>query len=63
MNDNNKIAHRLALLEGVEFSPADLEAIGAEIEDNDRILAELEAFAQATPWRSEERRVGKECRL
>ena len=47
---NDKIAYRLALLAGVEFSPADLESIAAEIEDNDRILAELEAFAQVTPW-------------
>ena len=50
MNDKNKIAHRLALLDGVEFSPVDLESIAAEIEDNDRILAELEEFAQVTPW-------------
>jgi hypothetical protein len=46
----DKIARRLALLEGVEFSQADLESMAADIEDNERIIAELEEFAQATPW-------------
>jgi hypothetical protein len=46
----NKIAHRMALLEGVEFSPADLESIAAEVEDLERVVAELEEFAQGTPW-------------
>ena len=50
MNDKDKIAHRLALLEGVKFTPADLESILAEIEDIDRIVAELEEFGQGTPW-------------
>lgn len=50
MNDKNDIAHRLALLEGVDFSPADLEAITAEVEDLQRVVAELEEFAQTTPW-------------
>jgi hypothetical protein len=50
MTDNNNIARRLALLEGVEFSPADLEAIVTEVEDLQRVVAELEEFAQATPW-------------
>jgi len=30
MTDKDKFAHRLALLEGVSFSPADLEAIVTE---------------------------------
>jgi hypothetical protein len=46
----DKIARRLALLEGVEFSQADLESMAADIKDNERIIAELEEFAQATPW-------------
>ncbi len=46
----DKIAHRLALLEGVDFSDADLESIAAEIEDLERIVAELEQFGQTTPW-------------
>jgi len=50
MNDKDKIAHRLALLEGVKFSSADLESITAEIEDLERVVAELEEFAQGTPW-------------
>ena len=33
MNDKDKIAHRLALLEGVNFSPADLDSIVNEIAD------------------------------
>ena len=50
MSDQDKIAHRLALLEGVEFSPTDLQSIAAESEDFERIVAELEEFAQGTPW-------------
>lgn len=50
MNVTDKIAHRLALLEGVNFSEADLESIIAEIEDLERVVAELEEFSQGTPW-------------
>ncbi|MGZ8425924.1 MAG: hypothetical protein ACXWYD_13315 [Candidatus Binatia bacterium] len=50
MADPDKLAQRLALLEGVEFSPADLAAIANEIEDNQRIVAELEEFANDTAW-------------
>ena len=50
MADPDKLAHRLALLEGVEFSPADLDAIAKEIEDNQRVVAELEEFANDTAW-------------
>jgi hypothetical protein len=50
MNDKDKTAHRIALLEGAEFSPADLESIAAEVEDLERVVAELEEFAQGTPW-------------
>ena len=50
MNDTDKIAHRLALLEGVSLSPADLESIADEIKDLERVVAELEEFGQGTPW-------------
>lgn len=54
MTDQDKIAHRLALLEGVDFSAADLEFITAEIDDLERVVAELEEFAQDTPWISQQ---------
>jgi hypothetical protein len=50
MKDTNKVAHRLALLEGVSLSPDDLESIATEIEDLERVVAELEEFSQGTPW-------------
>ena len=50
MNATDRMAARLTLLQGVNISPADLETIANEIEDNQRIVAELEAFAQGTPW-------------
>ena len=51
MNDHKEeIAHRLSLLEGVTFSPADLEAIAHEIADNLRVVAELEEFSKDTAW-------------
>jgi hypothetical protein len=50
VNANDKLAARLTLLEGVNIAPADLKTIADEIEDNQRIVAELEAFAQGTPW-------------
>ncbi len=46
----DRVAHRLALLEGVDFSEADLESIAADVEDLERIVAELERFGEATPW-------------
>ena len=50
MADQNKVAHRLALLQEVNLSPAEVEAIVAEIEDLERVIAELEVFSQGTPW-------------
>ena len=44
------VARRLALLEEVNIPPADLESIVREIEDNVRVVAELEEFSQGTPW-------------
>ena len=50
----DKIAHRLSLLEGASFPPADMESIIAEIEDLERVVSELEDFAQGTPWISQQ---------
>jgi Asp-tRNA(Asn)/Glu-tRNA(Gln) amidotransferase C subunit len=46
----DKISSRLALLDDVDLSAEDLEAIAADIEDIERMVAELEAFGQVTPW-------------
>jgi len=50
MNSKENIACRMALIDEVNFSPEERESIIAEIEDLDRVMAELEEFAQATPW-------------
>ena len=50
MKDTDKIAQRLALLEGIDLSHEDLEWIASEIEDLERVVAELEEFSQGTPW-------------
>ena len=59
MNDTNKFEHRLALLEGVNFSPDELESIIKEIQDNQRIVAELEEFGTDTPWISHQVQPGE----
>ena len=46
----DKVAQRLALLEGISLSPADLEWIASEIQDFERVVAELEEFSRDTPW-------------
>jgi hypothetical protein len=50
MKDTDKVSYRLALLQGMSFSQEDLEAIIKDIEDNERVIAELEVFGQSTPW-------------
>ncbi|MEX0802293.1 MAG: hypothetical protein WD688_03080 [Candidatus Binatia bacterium] len=50
MKNTDKLAYRLALLEGVSLSPADVESIIKDIEDNERVVAELEEFSQGIPW-------------
>jgi hypothetical protein len=50
MDNNDQLAHRLALLEDVTFSADELAAIAKEIEDNQRVVAELEEFSKDTPW-------------
>ncbi|HSK31772.1 MAG TPA: hypothetical protein VLA17_17565 [Candidatus Limnocylindria bacterium] len=47
---NDRIARRLALLEGIDLSPADIEYIASEIEDFERVVAELGEFSQGCPW-------------
>jgi hypothetical protein len=54
MNSTDKLANRLALLKGVNLSQTDLDAIATEIEDLDRIIGELEEFAQSIPWVSQQ---------
>ncbi len=54
MKDTDKVAQRLALLEGVNLSKPDLEFITNEIEDLERVVAELEEFGQETPWISQQ---------
>jgi uncharacterized protein YoxC len=58
MKPTEKIAHRLALLDDVNLSQAYLDAIATDIEDLDRIVAELEDFAQSTPWVSQQSQPG-----
>jgi hypothetical protein len=48
------VEHRLALLEAAELSAADLESIAKDIEDNQRVVKELEEFAADTPWISQQ---------
>lgn len=50
MKETDEVAHRLALLTRVNLSTADLESIVKEIEDNQRVVAELEEFSQGNPW-------------
>lgn len=50
MNDKEILANRWALLDEVNVCSAEREAIMAEIEELGRVMAELEEFAQATPW-------------
>jgi hypothetical protein len=50
MKETDKVANRLALLTGVNLSTADVESIIKEIEDNERVVAELEEFSQGSPW-------------
>jgi hypothetical protein len=46
------VARRLALLQDVRLSEADLESITAEFGDFDAALRELEAFAADVEWPS-----------
>ena len=50
MDLQEKHAHRLALLSAVELSREELNSIVAEIDDMERVVAELEEFGKDTPW-------------
>jgi len=50
----DKFAHRLAFLKDVDLSEEDLGFISAELQDLDRIVAELDEFAQGIVWVSEQ---------
>jgi len=50
MELKEKHAHRVALLSAVELSPEELDAILGEIDDLERVVAELEEFGKDTPW-------------
>ncbi|HKY09548.1 MAG TPA: hypothetical protein VJQ55_14955 [Candidatus Binatia bacterium] len=54
MSEKNTLAHRLALLEEAGLPSAEHQAVMDEIADWDRIVAELEAFADGTPWISQQ---------
>ena len=50
MDLKEKHAHRLALLRGIDLPAQDLDAIAAEIDVLERVVAELEEFGKETPW-------------
>jgi hypothetical protein len=54
MKPTEKVANRMALIKDVDLSEDDLGSIAAELEDLDRIVGELDEFAQATPWVSQQ---------
>ena len=58
MKTTDKVARRLALLDDVHLSQTYLDAIVTDIEDLDRIVAELEKFAEGTPWVSQQSQPG-----
>ncbi len=54
MKPTDKVARRLALLDDVDLSQDYLGAIVTEIEDLDRIVAELVEFAKGSPCVSQQ---------
>ena len=54
MNEKERIAARLAPLEGIGLSDADLTYITEEVKDIERVVAELEDFARDVPWMSQQ---------
>ena len=50
MNEKEKIAARLAPLDGIELSADDIAYVADEIKDFERVVAELEEFARDIPW-------------
>lgn len=47
---DDRTLRRLSPLNGINLSPADLEYIASEIEEFERVVAELEAFSADCPW-------------
>lgn len=54
MNDKERAAARLAPLDGIDLSAADIEYVMEEIKDIERVAAELEEFAGDIPWMSQQ---------
>lgn len=52
--DREKIAHRLALLRDANLTAEEIDDIAGELADLDRVVAELEAFGNDTPWVSQQ---------
>ena len=54
MNEKEKLAARLAPLDGIDLSAADIDHITEEVKDIERVVAELEEFARDVPWVSQQ---------
>lgn len=54
MNEKQRIAARLASLDGIGLSSADIEHVMEEVRDIERVVAELEEFARDVPWVSQQ---------
>lgn len=50
MGNPDEIARRLALLQGFGISPIDVDTIAKHIEENLRIIEELEKFGRGIRW-------------
>ena len=54
MNEKEKLAARLAPLDGIDLSAADIDHITEEVKDIERVVAELDEFARDVPWVSQQ---------
>ena len=54
MNEKERLAARLAPLDGIDLSAADIDHITEEVKDIQRVVAELEEFARDVPWVSQQ---------
>jgi hypothetical protein len=54
MNEKERIAARLAPLDDIGLSSADIEHVMEEVKDIERVVAELEEFARDVPWMSQQ---------
>src|SRR5439155_20970405 len=66
IDPDDRVAHRHGENRGMEFHPADLDCVrfrrGAQTGQQEQPGDHLLVREAAPSWRSEERRVGKECR-